>query len=255
MSTRLECNALAGGWGSLTAFRDVDLSVDAGKVHAVLGPNGAGKTTLLLTIAGLLAAHDGTVAVDGVELKPGRATAAVRAGIVLVPDNRELFTTLTVEENLRVASGRHGPELRSMLDVFPGLEARWKLRAGSLSGGEQQMLAMARALIQQPKVLLVDELSMGLAPIIVERLFSAIRQVATEHHCAVVFVEQYVGLALKVADSVSVINHGGVVLSGSSTEIAAQSELLEQAYLGSAGGVTSDPARESTETTTHSAAQ
>jgi branched-chain amino acid transport system ATP-binding protein len=233
MSARLECSGLAGGWGSLPAFHDVGLSVDAGRVHAILGPNGAGKTTLLLTLAGLLAAHDGTVSVDGVELKTGRATAAVRAGIVLVPDNRELFTTLTVEENLRVASGRHGPAPRSMLDLFPALEARWKLRAGSLSGGEQQMLAMARALIQQPKVLLVDELSMGLAPIIVERLFGAIRQVATDHQCAVVFVEQYVGLALKVADSISVLNRGGVVLHGSAAEIAAQPEVLEEAYLGS----------------------
>ena len=233
MSPRLVCSGLAGGWGSLTAFRDVDLSVDAGAVHAILGPNGAGKTTLLLTIAGLLAAHDGVIAIDGDDLKTGRATAAGRAGVVLVPDNRELFTTLTVEENLRVASGRHGPEPRSMLELFPALEPRWKLTAGALSGGEQQMLAMARALIQRPKVLLVDELSMGLAPIIVERLFGAIRQVASDDGCAVVFVEQYVGLALKVADSVSVLNHGVVVMSGDAREIAEQPDLLEQAYLGS----------------------
>ena len=115
----------------------------------------------------------------------------------------------------------------------PRLEPRWKLRAGALSGGEQQMLAMARALIQRPKILLVDELSMGLAPIVVERLFDAIRQVATEEGCAVVFVEQYVGLALKVADAVSVLNHGGVVLSGAAREIAERPEVLEQAYLGS----------------------
>src|SRR5689334_10370220 len=99
MTARLDCRGLAGGWGPLTAFRAVDLSIDAGEVHAILGPNGAGKTTLLLTIAGLLAPHEGTVAVDGHELKTGRATVAGRAGVVLVPDNRELFTTLTVEEN------------------------------------------------------------------------------------------------------------------------------------------------------------
>ena len=232
MSARLECIGLAGGWGSLTAFRDLDLCVDRGTVHAILGPNGAGKTTLLLTIAGLLAAHSGSIAVDGDELKTGRATAAGRAGIVLVPDNRELFTTLTVEENLRVASGRRGPEPRTMLALFPALEPRWKLRAGALSGGEQQMLAMARALIQRPKVLLVDELSMGLAPIIVERLFDAIRRVASDDGCAVLFVEQYVGLALKVADSVSVLNHGGVVLSGPAQNIAEHREQLEHAYLG-----------------------
>ncbi len=232
MTARLECRGLAGGWGSLTAFRDVNLSIDAGTVHAILGPNGAGKTTLLLTVSGLLAAHEGTIAIDGIALKTGRATAAVRTGVVLVPDNRELFTTLTVQENLRVASGRHGPEPRSMLDLFPALEARWKVRAGVLSGGEQQMLAMARALIQRPKVLLVDELSMGLAPIVVERLFVAIREAANQYGCAVVFVEQYVGLALKVADSASVLNRGYVVLSGSAADIAESPETLEHAYLG-----------------------
>jgi branched-chain amino acid transport system ATP-binding protein len=255
VSARLECTGLDGGWGALTAFRDVDLSVESGEVHAILGPNGAGKTTLLLTLAGLLASHRGSVAVDGVALKPGRATAAGRAGIVLVPDNRALFTTLTAEENLRVAAGRNGAEPRSMLDLFPALEPRWKLRAGSLSGGEQQMLAMARALIQRPKVLLVDELSMGLAPIIVERLFGAIRRVATDDGCSVVFVEQYVGLALKVADSVSVLNHGGLVLSGSATEIAGQPEVLEQAYLGSTEPPTVPPAHDGTKPSAQSAAQ
>ena len=154
---------------------------------------------------------------------------------MLVPDNRELFTTLTVEENLRVPSGRHGPDPRSMLELFPALEPRWTLRAGALSGGEQQMLAMARGLIQRPKVLLVDELSMGLAPIIVERLFDAIRRVAADSDCAVVFVEQYVGLALEVADSVTVLNHGAVVMSGGGREIAEQPDQLEQAYLGLGG--------------------
>jgi branched-chain amino acid transport system ATP-binding protein len=232
MTKRLTCTGLSGGRGSVTAFRDVDLALAAGTVHAVLGANGAGKTTLLLTIAGLLHAQVGTVAVDGIELRPGRPIGAGRAGIVLVPDNRELFTTLTVEENLRVASGRRGPDPRSALEVFPALQPRWKLRAGALSGGEQQMLAIARALIQQPKVLLVDELSMGLAPIVVERLFGAIRNVASAHDCAVVFVEQYVGLALKVADSVSVLNRGTVVLSGAASEIATDLEVLENAYLG-----------------------
>jgi branched-chain amino acid transport system ATP-binding protein len=232
MTARLQCDCLTGGWGSLTAFRDVDLAADAGTIHAVLGPNGAGKTTLLLTLAGLLPAQEGSVTVDGKPLRTGQAAAANRAGIVLVPDNRQLFTTLTVEENLRVACGRNGPDPRAALDVFPALEARWKVRAGALSGGEQQMLAMARALVQRPKVLLVDELSMGLAPTIVERLFSAIRQIAADTKCAVVFVEQYVGLALKVADEVSVLNHGGVILRGSAEEIAAEPGILEHAYLG-----------------------
>jgi branched-chain amino acid transport system ATP-binding protein len=233
MSYMLECRGLTGGWGSLAAFRDVDLVVEAGRIHALLGANGAGKTTILLTVAGLLPAHQGSVAVDGLELRPGRAIAASRAGIVLVPDKRELFSSLSVEETLRVAARRGGPEPRSMLEVFPTLEQRWTVRAGALSGGEQQMLAMARALIQRPKVLLVDELSMGLAPRVVERLFTAVRQIATERECTVVFVEQYVSLALQVADFASVVNRGRIVLRGSAAELASQPDQLERAYLGS----------------------
>jgi branched-chain amino acid transport system ATP-binding protein len=211
----------------------VDLAVEAGRIHALLGPNGAGKTSFLLTVAGLLPAHQGSIVVDGVELRSGRATAASRAGIVLVPDNRQLFTTLSVEETLRVAARRRGPDPRSMLDIFPALEQRWSVRAGALSGGEQQMLAMARALIQRPRVLLVDELSMGLAPLAVDRLFNAVRQIATEWQCAVVFVEQYVTLALHVADFASVLNRGCIVLSRSAAELASQPDELERAYLGS----------------------
>jgi branched-chain amino acid transport system ATP-binding protein len=232
MSTRLECIGLTGGRGTITAFRDVDLAVEASTMHAILGPNGAGKTTLLLTLAGLLPAQGGTIAVDGAPVRTGRPTEAGRAGIVLVPDNRELFKTLTVDENLRVPSRHDRDAVQSMFELFPALEKRRNLRAGALSGGEQQMLAMARALIQRPKVLLVDELSMGLAPVIVERLFAAIRQIATEYESAVIFVEQYVDVALHVADFASVLNRGSVVLSGAAGELAAQSEQLEQAYLG-----------------------
>jgi branched-chain amino acid transport system ATP-binding protein len=200
-------------------------------MHAVLGPNGAGKTTLLLSLTGLLPLHDGRVSLDGMPLKPGRPTAACRAGMVLVPDNRQLFTTLTVDENLRVPGGNRDG-MAAMYDLFPALQERRKLRAGSLSGGEQQMLAIARALVQRPKVLLVDEMSMGLAPAIVERLFEAIRRVADDDGCAVVFVEQYVHVALEVADQATVLNRGSVVLSGSAEDLAARAEGLEQAYLG-----------------------
>lgn len=232
MSAGLECTGLTGGWGQLTAFRDIDLSVGAGSMHAILGPNGAGKTTLLLTLAGLLPAHAGTVSVDGQVLRPGRPTAACRAGLVLVPDNRQLFATLTVEENLRVPARRGMEGVEAMYKLFPVLKERRDLRAGALSGGEQQMLAMARALIQRPKVLLIDELSMGLAPAIVERLFSAVRQAATNRGCAVIFVEQYVSVALHVADSASVLNRGSIVLSGPAEDLAAEPGDLEQAYLG-----------------------
>jgi branched-chain amino acid transport system ATP-binding protein len=236
VSAGLECQGLTGGWGQLTAFRDLDISVEAGSMHAILGPNGAGKTTLLLTLAGLLPAHAGTVSVDGQRLRSGRPAAACRAGVVLVPDNRELFTTLTVEENLRVPGSHSSTGVESMYKLFPALGERRDLRAGALSGGEQQMLAMARALIQRPKVLLVDELSMGLAPAIVERLFGAVRQAAINRGCAVVFVEQYVHVALHVADTASVINRGRIVMAGPASELSAKAKDVERAYLGSADG-------------------
>ena len=232
MNAGLDCTGLTGGWGRLTAFQDVDLSVEAGSMHAILGPNGAGKTTLLLTLAGLLPAHAGSVSVGGEKLRPGRAAAACRAGVVLVPDNRQLFTQLTVEENLRVPTRRGAEGIGAMYKLFPELEHRRDIRAGELSGGEQQMLAMGRAMIQRPKVLLVDELSMGLAPLIVERLFSAVRQAATNRGCAVIFVEQYVHVALQVADHASVLNRGNIVLSATAAELAAGTDAIERAYLG-----------------------
>jgi branched-chain amino acid transport system ATP-binding protein len=238
MTARFTCTSLTGGRGAATAFRDVDFTVDSGQVLTLLGPNGAGKTTLLLTLAGLLPARKGSVAVDGVVLRNGRPALANRSGIVLVPDNRSLFTTMSVAENLRVAARRHGPPPRDMLAVFPALEKRWDLRAGALSGGEQQMLAMARALIQEPKVLLVDELSMGLAPLVVEALFDAVRRIASEHGCAVVLVEQHVNLALGVADHVAVLNHGSVVMSADGHTVRADPDQLEQAYFGTSVSTT-----------------
>jgi branched-chain amino acid transport system ATP-binding protein len=223
---------VSGGYGTTTAFRDVDLVVESGTIEALLGPNGAGKTTLLLTMAGFLPPQAGTVAVDGTPLKPGRPHKASSAGIVLVPDKRNLFTTLTVEENLRAARHHGGPTPHDMLDMFPALEKRWTLRAGALSGGEQQMLAMARALIQEPKVLLIDEMSMGLAPLIVKSLFETVERIARDHGCAVLLVEQHVNLALEVADSASVLNRGSIVLRGPAKELLSQAERLEAAYFG-----------------------
>jgi branched-chain amino acid transport system ATP-binding protein len=231
-SCRFECRGLTGGRGSTVVFRDLELDVHAGSVLALLGPNGAGKSTLLLTLAGLLPAHAGTVAVDGVRLSNGSPAVASRTGVVLVPDNRSLFTTLTVEENLEVARRRNGPAPRELLDVFPALERRWNLASGALSGGEQQMLAMARALIQQPKVLLVDEMSMGLAPLVVETLFETVRRIATDHGAAIVLVEQHVKLALGVADEAAVLNRGTIVLRGAAGELAGDAKRIERAYLG-----------------------
>jgi branched-chain amino acid transport system ATP-binding protein len=210
----------------------VSLEISAGEVVGLLGPNGAGKTTLLMTIAGLLPAQSGTVTVDGSPMKTGRPGIANRAGIVLVPDNRCLFTSLTVEENLKAAQRRSGPTPRDMLETFPSLGKRWDIRAGALSGGEQQMLVVARALIQEPRVLLLDELSMGLAPLVVEALFIAVRRIADERSTAVVLVEQHVGLALEVADRAAILNRGTIVLEGSANELAAQPDVMERAYFG-----------------------
>jgi branched-chain amino acid transport system ATP-binding protein len=232
MNGGLECRGLTGGRGATLVFRDLDLDVQAGSVLALLGPNGAGKSTILLTLAGLLPARTGTVAVDGARLRNGNPVAASRAGVVLVPDDRSLFTTLTVAENLEVARRRNGPPPRELLDVFPALEKRWDLTAGALSGGEQQMLAMARALIQQPRVLLVDEMSLGLAPLVVEALFATVRRIASDHGAAIVLVEQHVSLALNVADEAAALNRGTIVLRGAADELRHDAERIERAYFG-----------------------
>jgi branched-chain amino acid transport system ATP-binding protein len=228
----LACVGLAAGYGDLVVVRDLDLSVASGEVVAVLGPNGAGKTTILRTISGFLPLLGGTISVGG-ETCAGGPRRMSRAGVVLVPDSRALFSSLTAMENLRLAARSGGPSVDDALDLFPGLAQRTGLKAGMLSGGEQQMLALARALVQRPKVLLIDEMSMGLAPVAVESLMPIVRRVADETGAAVVLVEQHVHLALEVADSVVVMVHGRVALHGEAAEIRADAELLEAAYLGS----------------------
>ena len=232
MSAVLECVGLTAGYGRVAVVRDVDLAVEPGTVLAILGPNGAGKTTLMMTLAGLLKRLGGEVRVRGTALPNGRPHAANAAGLVLVADDRSLFTTLTVEDNLEAARHRGGLPARSLLEQFPALEQRWKVKAGALSGGEQQMLAVARAIIQKPRVLLIDEMSMGLAPIIVEGLMPMVREIASSTDTAVVVVEQHVALALEMADQAIVLVHGGIAMAGSAADLAADRAGLESAYLG-----------------------
>jgi branched-chain amino acid transport system ATP-binding protein len=227
----LECRGLTAGYGAVTVVRPLDLSVHAGTVLAVLGPNGSGKTTIMNTLAGLLPQLSGSVLVDGHELPAGRAAAANRAGLILVPDDRALFTALTVRENITIARRQGAPTLDEVLDLFPALRARLGVNAGALSGGEQQMLAVARGLVQKPKALLIDEMSMGLAPVIVEELLPVVRRIADDTGAVVVLVEQHVRLALEVADSAIVVVHGAVTLRGSAAELAADPGALESAYL------------------------
>jgi branched-chain amino acid transport system ATP-binding protein len=232
MTAMLETRGLVGGYGKIVAFRGLDLSLDGGQVLAVLGPNGAGKTTLMMTLAGLLDRIEGDVLLNGSSLPSGNPIAANRSGVVLVPDDRCLFGSLTTRENIEIARLPGQKSIEDVLDLFPALRKRIDVKAGMLSGGEQQMLAMARGLIQRPKVFLIDEMSMGLAPIIVESLLPVVRHIADETGAAVVLVEQHVGLALEVADQAMVVVHGDVSLRGPAEDFRKDPGLLERAYLG-----------------------
>ncbi|MCW2887282.1 MAG: branched-chain amino acid transport system ATP-binding protein [Streptosporangiaceae bacterium] len=244
MSTVLECRSLDAGHLGRPVVRGFDLSVSEGEIVALLGPNGAGKTTVLLTLSGLLPKLGGSVSLLGHPLRASRPHLVTRLGLVLVPDDRALFTTLTTRENLRLGRRRGGMGVPEVLSYFPALEERLDVKAGMLSGGEQQMLAVGRALVQGPKVLLLDEMSMGLAPTIVESLLSGLRKIAGDSGVAVVLVEQHVMLALEVADRALVLAHGEVTLQGSAADLAADRERLENSYLGAgarpAGNTASD---------------
>jgi branched-chain amino acid transport system ATP-binding protein len=228
----LSCRNVSAGYGSLTVVRDFSLDAEAGSVVAVLGPNGAGKTTLMLTLAGLLPRQGGEVDIAGQPLASGRPAAANRAGVILVPDDRALFTSLSVRENIAAAGAKGSAIDDEVQALFPALTSRWHTRAAALSGGEQQMLAMARGLVQRPKVLLIDEMSMGLAPITVENLLPVVRTLADRTGAVVVLVEQHVQLALDVADQVVVLVHGQIALKGSAADLAHDPARLEAAYLG-----------------------
>jgi branched-chain amino acid transport system ATP-binding protein len=233
MNTVLTCSGVDAGYvPGRPVLRDVNISLEAGQVLALLGPNGAGKTTLMLTIAGLQVPLAGSIGLGGVPVRAGSPRAAVKAGLVLVPDDRSLFKGLTVTENLKLASRRGSTTIETIFGYFPDLKRRVKVLAGDLSGGEQQMLAIGRALMQDPKVLLVDELSMGLAPVIVETLLPVIRKVADDTGAAVVLVEQHVMLALNIADTAMVLAHGDVALQGEAKALSADESLIERAYLG-----------------------
>jgi len=231
----LECAGLGIGYGTLTVARDITFTLNPKRVLTVLGPNGAGKTTLLMTLAGFLPPRAGCITLNGERVRGSSPRRMNQAGMVLIPDFRALFTQLTPIQNLKLAAPR-GTDLDPVLDLFPALRRRENLRVGDLSGGEQQMLAIARALVQSPKLLLIDEMSTGLAPLAVELLMPVIRRVADEHGASVIMVEQHVQLALDVADEAMVMVHGSVVLSGSAKQFGDDTSLIEAAYL--SGSVT-----------------
>src|SRR4051812_37990803 len=238
MAELLALETLSAGYDGVPVVRDLSLHVAAGEVVALLGPNGAGKTTTLSTIAGLLPALAGRVALGGEDLAGVPTHKLARRGVSLVPEGRSLFFGLTVREHLRLAQAKGSLQEEQLLEMLPELRKCLDRKAGVLSGGEQQMLAVGRALVSAPRVLLVDEMSLGLAPVIVERLLPILRRVAEELGAAVLFVEQHVQLALEVADRAYVLSHGRLVLEGAAADLRGRRDLLRSSYLGEAAVAT-----------------
>lgn len=242
----LELRGLVAGHDGVPVVHEVDLTVSAGEVVVLLGANGAGKSTTLLTVSGLLPVLDGEVRMSGEVVGApgrrrslGRAAALARSGLVHVPEDRGLFPDLTVAEHLRLT--RRAPDAPAEGDVlarFPALERLRGRRAGLLSGGEQQMLTLARAFLAGPKVLLVDELSLGLAPLVVESLLPLLREVADDRGVAVLVVEQHVRLALEVADRAALLQRGRIILEGTTTDLADRLQAIEAGYLGTTDATT-----------------
>ena len=217
MSVELSVRGLRAGYGAVEVLHGVDLAAPRGALTALLGPNGAGKTTLLSTIAGLLPVRSGSIRWQGRECAGARADDLARHGMLLIPERRGIFSTLTVHDNLEVFAGR-GADLSRAFEAFPVLEQRRTQRAGSLSGGEQQMLAMSRALLRTPPLLLLDEISIGLAPRVTRLLFDVVADLARAG-TTVVLVEQYLSDALRLADVVYVLARGEIAFAGEPAEL------------------------------------
>jgi branched-chain amino acid transport system ATP-binding protein len=229
----LTAAGVTAGYNGVPAIRGLDLTVGPGEIVSLLGPNGAGKTTTLLSLVGLLPLMKGSVTALGEPVSARRPYLMARRGVALVPDDRGLFYGLTVRDHLRLSRRKPSPEREKVIfESFPALAKIEGRKAGLLSGGEQQMLAIAAALLAEPKILLVDEMSLGLAPKIVQEMLPAVRDLARREGIGVVLVEQHVELALAVSDRAIVLNHGRPVLAGVAAELLRQHERLEAAYFG-----------------------
>lgn len=238
MTVILQLDGLGAGYGKVPVLRDISLKVDEGEFVALLGANGVGKSTLLKSIAGLVQPSAGTVTLDGHDITLERPETTARLGVGLVPEGRQLFGSMTVLENLLLGAHivRHrrsdvAARLDHVLTLFPRLAERRRQRADSMSGGEQQMLALGRCLMSGPRVVLLDEPSLGLAPMVVESLFHTVGALRATNGTTFVVVEQNVSMTLRHADRAYVLDRGRVVLSGAADEIAA-SPTIREAYLG-----------------------
>jgi branched-chain amino acid transport system ATP-binding protein len=232
----LELRKVDAGYGSFQALFGVDLDVEAGEAVGVVGPNGAGKTTLMRVISGLIRPRAGSIRMQGADVLATPPHRIVSLGIAHVPENRRLFPALTVEDNLRMgafmpeARARHDQRLAFVFDLFPRLKERRRQLAGTMSGGEQQMCAIGRALMSDPKLLLLDEPSAGLAPVVVQQVFELVKRIRASG-LTVLIVEQNVQQVLKVVDRAYLLEAGTIRASGTSADLL-QSDTIKQAYLG-----------------------
>jgi len=232
----LQLDSLTAGYDQAAVIRELDLTIEPGEIVALLGANGAGKTTTLRAISGLVKPMQGRIAYVGEDLARHSPSSRARLGIAHVPEGRGLFFALTVAEHFRLRHRGEQLDEQVAYQYFPKLEELRSRRTGLLSGGEQQMLAVGRALARKPKLLLLDELSLGLAPVIVENLLPIVRTYAQENGCAVLLVEQHVHLALEVADRGYVLSHGQIVLHKPAEELRRDRQLLISSYLGESAG-------------------
>jgi len=232
MAPLLELNDVSARYGQVAALHGISLTVDEGEIVALLGANGAGKTTTLRAVSGMVR-RSGEVIVGGKRLRGAGPESVARSGVAHVPEGRGIFSELTVWENLRMGAymRRGRPDFKTVLEYFPWLDARRNQQAGTLSGGEQQMLALARAFLQKPRLLMLDEPSLGLAPLVTREVFRVVADLNQKEGLAVLVVEQNAAIALSAAHRAYVLETGSIALSGAAADLKAN-DAIRSAYLG-----------------------